>query len=337
MTKARYRGWEFKSALVAAIMKIASDLGVKRVAVTFKDSIPTAAIDRHGMIYITNIADDAVLTRHDLEKFTGFALHELLHRKFTTFDAIDTKKVSYLVMLHNGLEDAYIENRAVAEKLTGNAEGLLGTLIDTMAAEGLAEVTDWADPRQYPFALAVYARKHGTIKVPLAKGLKPIFDDACMRLNKCNSTYDTWTLAEWVYDQLKQIGQQQQPQQANAMQSGSDQSSGDQQAGDQQAGDGQSDAPTEAGTAPSSPDQGQGEGDAAPQEKNAPEVGEARSPVKGEKDTPKGKVLVLPKPRSTEPKVDVPESAKQCGSVSSWVVAKDAYHVGDYKRWTVEI
>jgi hypothetical protein len=80
MIKSKYFGWEFKPALTAAIHKIASDLGLGTVKVTFRADIPTAAINRQGQIYITNIADDAVLTRQDLERFTGFALHELLHR-----------------------------------------------------------------------------------------------------------------------------------------------------------------------------------------------------------------------------------------------------------------
>ena len=335
MTKAKYRGWEFKSALTLAIHKMASDLKIKRVMVTFKDEIPTAAINRHGQIYITNIADDATLTRFDLERFVAFGFHELLHRKFTDFNAIDNSKVSYLVQLHNGLEDAYIENRAVAEKMTGNAETLLRTLIDNMAREGLAEVTDWADPRQYPFALAVYARKHGTIKVPVAKGLKPIFNEACNRLNTCRSTHDTWSVAEWVYDQLKQIGQPQQPDQPQDQpqdQPTNGQPCDDGNPSDQEGGN----TPAEAGNSPTSPDQGQGEGDAPTQGQNAPDAGEAQSPIKGEKQTSRGKVLVIAKPRSTEPKADVPDSAKQCGSISNWVVTKDAYHVGDVKRWSID-
>lgn len=325
MQKAKYFGWEFKSALTTAIYKIAADLGLDRVYVTFKDEIPTAAINRHGQIYITNIADDAVLTRFDLERFVGFAFHELLHRKFTNFSAIDSSKVHYLVHLHNGLEDAYIENRAIAEKLTGNAEPLLRNLIDNMAREGLAEVTDWAHPAQYPFALAVYARKHATVKVPLAKGLQPIFDEACLRLNGCRSTENTWELAEWVFDQLRQLGQPQQPEQAKQDakqdQSGADQSN--------------QDAPSNASDGPTSPDQGQGEGDTPTEDKNASDVGEARSPVKAERMTPKGKVSTIYKPRSTEPKADVPEGARQAGSVSNWAMAKDGHHIGATKRWTI--
>ena len=94
MQKAKYFGWEFKSALTTAIYKIAADLGLDRVYVTFKDEIPTAAINRHGQIYITNIADDAVLTRADLERYTDYALHEMLHWWFPSLEEGDIVRVS---------------------------------------------------------------------------------------------------------------------------------------------------------------------------------------------------------------------------------------------------
>ena len=332
MIKSKYFGWEFKPALTAAIHKIASDLGLGNVKVTFRSDIPTAAINRQGQIYITNIADDAVLTRQDLERFTGFALHELLHWKYTNFNAIDTSKVNYLIQLHNGLEDAFIENTAIQRKLTGNVEHLLTVLIDNMASEGLAEVTDWSDPRQYPFVLAVYARKHGTVKIPLAKGLQPIFDAACARLNRCQSTRDTWALAEWVFAQLCNELPPQPPVQpeppvqppTNPTDEPSDQPDGDNPSDDE--GDG--DTPSKGEKPPTSPaDDGDGGKD----------VGDAKSPVKEVKDKPNGaKHKVIVKPRSTEPTADVGESAKSGGSTGEWSIKENAYHVGS-RKWTVTV
>jgi hypothetical protein len=330
MFKAKYFGWEFKAALTVAIHKIASDLGLSRVKVLFKSDIPTAAIDRQGNIYITNIADDAVLTRADLERFTGFALHELLHWKYTDFNAIDRNAVDYMLSLHNGLEDAFIENRAVQRKLTGNVEHLLATLIDNMATEGIKEVTDWSDPKQYPFVLAVYARKHGTVKVPLAKGLKPIFDEACRRLNACNDTHDTWKLAEWVFKELCKIQTPVQPEPPvqppvnPKPPTGSDDGDpcDDGDPSDEEGGN--KDGPAKGGNTPTSPDK---EGD---------EVGDAKSPVKRLKERPDGtKVKVIVVPRSTEPTANVPEPARGGGSTGEWCMAEDAYHVSDTKKWTV--
>lgn len=304
----KYFGWEFKPALTTAIHKMASDLSIRRVNVQFKESIPTAAINRHGQILITNIKDDAVMSQLDLQKFTGFGLHELLHRKFTDFDAIDTSKSPYLLGLHNAIEDAYIENRAVRQALTGNVQGLLGLLIDTMATKAMDEVSDWSDPAQYPFALAVYARKHGQVRVPLAKGLRPIFDEACSRLERANGTADTWKIAEWVYAQL--LTPPEPPTTAPPV---------DKRKGSQ-------DDPSEPPDEPTEPSNDEGEGD--PHDKADEGTGEVKSPRK-----PDGEDV---KPRSTEPYVDVPAGAIGGGSTSETDIRKQGYHVGT-KRWTISI
>jgi len=298
----KYYGWEFKPALTAAIHKMASDLSIRRVNVQFKESIPTAAINRHGQIYITNIKDDAVMSQLELQKFTGFGLHELLHRKFTDFDQIDTSKSPYLIGLHNALEDAYIENRAVRMALTGNAQGLLGLLIDTMANQALVEVKDWSDPAQYPFALAVYARKHGQVRVPLAKGLRPIFDAACSRLESANSTQDTWKIAEWVYKQLMTPTPPEPPVNKRV------------------------DSPTKPSDSPTEPSNDEGEGD--PQDEADEGTGEAKTPRRSN-----GKDV---NPRSTEPDVNLPPEAIGGGSTCETDIRKEGYHV-DTKRWTISI
>jgi hypothetical protein len=338
MFKAKYFGWEFKPALTAAIHKIASDLGLSSVKVVFRADIPTAAIDRQGTIYITNIADDAVLTRADLEQYTGFALHELLHWKYTTFDAIDRKAVEYQIQLHNALEDAFIENFAVKRKLTGNVEQLLTTLIDRMATEANAEVTDWSDPRQYPFALAVYARKHGNVPVPLAKGLQPLFDESCTRLNSCASTHQTWAVAEWLFKELCKLQPPEPPVQPEPPQppvnpeppTGSDDGNpcDDGDPSDQEGGnkgeDGNSDAPTKGGNPPTSPANDEGE------------AGDAKSPIKRVKERPNAsKVLVIVRPRSTEPTPTLPKESQAGGATGEWHITENGYHVRDTARWKI--
>ena len=326
MYKAKYFGWEFKPALTAAIHKIASDFHLGNVKVVFRRDIPTAAINRQGVIYITNIADDAVLTRADLEQFTGFALHELLHWKFTDFDAIDHSAVDYQVQLHNALEDAFIENTAVANKLTGNVERLLTTLIDRMASEANAEVTDWSDPRQYPFALAVYARKHGSVDVPLAKGLQPLFDEACKRLNKCSNTRQTWAVADWLFKELLNIEPppvQPEPP-TNPTDDGQDPEVGnsrdDGNPSDQEGGN----APTKGEKPPTNP------------AKEGGEVGDAKSPIKRTKTRSDGaKVKVIVVPRSTEPTPNVPEEARAGGASGDWQIVPNGYHVSDAAKWKI--
>ena len=327
MTKAKYFGWEFRPALTAAIHKIAKDLNLPNVTVVFRGDIPTAAIDRQGRVYITNIADDAVLTRSDLERYTGYALHELLHWMYTNFGAIDSRAVNYMLQLHNALEDAFIENRAVQRKVTGNVEQLLTTLIDRMASEGLAEVKDWSDPRQYPFALAVYARKHGTVKVPLARGLQPLFDEACRRLNICGHTGDTWAVAEWLFAELCKLQPPQPPVNPDPPPPSRPSDDGtdvgkpcddgdpsDEEGGNKDGGD-NGNAPTKGEKPPTSP---ANDGD---------DVGEAKSPIKGEKQRPNGKTKIVVNPRSTEPTPPIGESARAGGATGEWIVTRDAYHV----------
>ena len=301
----KYFGWEFKPALTAAIHKMAADLSIQRVNVTFQDFIPTAAINRHGAMLITNIKDDAVLSPLELQKFTGFGLHELLHRKYTDFNAIDMEKSAYLLGLHNAIEDAYIENRAVREKLTGNAQGLLGLLIDTMATRALDEVKDWSDPKQYPFALAVYARQHGQVLVPLASGLRPIFDEACHRLKSARSTSDTWQIALWVYAQLVALDKPKNKPK---------------------------DSPAKPSDSPTAPSKDKGEGD--PQGDADKGTGEAKTPRKGK--TPRCPEGTDVDPRSTEPDVKLPPDSCSGGSTSQTDIRKDGYHVGS-KRWTISI
>jgi len=221
--------------------------------------------------------------------------------------------------------------------LTGNVEHLLTVLIDGMAAQGLAEVTDWSDPRQYPFVLAVYARKHGTVTIPLAKGLQPIFDAACTRLNGCQSTRDTWDLAVWVFAQLcNELPVQPEPPvqpPTNPTDEPSDQPPtdigtpcDDGDPSDQEGGN--KDGPSKGEKPPTSPaDDGDGGED----------VGDAKSPVKDVKERPNGsKHKTIVRPRSTEPTADVGESAKSGGSTGEWSIKENAYHVGN-RKWTVTV
>jgi hypothetical protein len=201
--KSKYFGWEFREAIEAATHKIAADLGLSGVTVTWNGGITTAGINTYGQIHLANVKDDALLTRAELMKYSGFVIHELLHRKYTDFNA--TSNIQYVDQLCNALEDARIEHLAIDNQLTGNVTQLLTVLIDRMVGEALATVSDWTDPRQYPFVLAVYTRKHATVKVPLALGLAPIFDEAVTRLETCTDSTQTLRLAQWVFDQLQVV------------------------------------------------------------------------------------------------------------------------------------
>jgi len=152
-----YRGYEFKRAVVIAIHKICSDLGLNAVEVQWDGGVQTACINKSGSVRLANVKDDAVLTQGDLMRYVGMAVHEILHWMYTDFDAVHSAYAhgQYIAQLHNALEDAWIEGKGIKAGLTGNIEELLSALINGMVAEGLAyknrkgEPIDWSDPVGY--------------------------------------------------------------------------------------------------------------------------------------------------------------------------------------------
>ena len=314
-----YRGYEFKRAVVTLIHKVCSDLGLRPVEVQWDGGTQTACINQSGSVRLANVKDDAVLTQGDLMRYVGMAVHEILHWMYTDFDAVQSAYAhgQYIAQLHNALEDAWIEGKGIKSGLTGNIEELLSALINGMVAEGLAHTDysgdpiDWSDPVQYPFVLAVYARKHAKIKVPLALGLEPIFAEATKRLNTCGNSWDTLTVAKWVFDQLNSITQDEpvqppinptdEPVQPpiNPTDDGDDEGDG----GDDENGSG------EDSEQPTGGDQG---GDAP-----TPPTNPAKPPTKD------GETVEA---REVEPTANPPEGAGSGGSYSTENVMRKGYH-----------
>ena len=304
--KNKYYGYEFRPAVTLFAHKICEALGLDPVEVEWSEYTQTAAINQHTMI-LANVRDDAVLTLGDLQRYTGFVVHELLHRKYTNFAVNHNDQ--YVRTLHNAIEDAYIEHKAIQANLTGNIAELLGALIDNMTTQGLAQVSDWSNPAQYPYILAVYARPHATIKVPVPHGLAPIFDEATRRTHLCKSSRDTLAVAVWVYGQLCQLPTEQPPV---APVNPNPRPDGDEQGDEPTQGGDQSDAPTDDGNGSPSPDQGQGKGKVA----TAPERGSEATEV--------------------EPTNKAPDDKGSHGSFSqASAMQKNGYHVSKRKRFTL--
>ena len=303
-----YRGYEFKRAVVIAIHKICSDLGLRPVEVQWDGGVQTACINKSGSVKLANVKDDAVLTQGDLMRNVGMAVHELLHWMYTDFDAVHSGYAhgQYIAQLHNALEDAWIEGKGIKAGLTGNIEELLSALINGMVAEGLAyksrrgEPIDWSDPVQYPFVLAVYARKHAKIKVPLALGLEPIFAEAVKRLNTCGNTWDTLEVAKWVFDQLNNVNTK--PEDEPVQPPTNPTPPSDDEGDDENGSGGDSDQPTG----------GDQEGD-----QPTPPTNPAKPPTKD------GETV---KAREVEPTVNPPEGAGSGGSYSTDDVMRNGYH-----------
>lgn len=240
------KGYQLRAGIESMAHKVCAALALPPVSIRWV-GIPTAAISQSGEMFLSNVADNATVSKPLINKYAGFVVHELLHRKYTDFNVRDGR--SYVDSLHNAIEDAWIERTAIRMNLTGNVEMLLQTLANGLADQALAEVSDWADPAQYPFALALWAR--GFCKrVPVPANLAPIFNEAQRRVDACLNSSDTLEIARWVFDQINQQPQQQPQQQQpdeNGSETGAEGAHGDESSGEGQtegAGEDAPDSPT---------------------------------------------------------------------------------------------
>jgi Mg-chelatase subunit ChlD len=202
LTRRSIPGWEMRAGIESFAHHCASALGLASITVAWSGAIATAAINQHGTLYLTNVRDDARIPRALFRRYVGFVVHELLHRKYTDFLSLNHSGGAVLAALHNACEDIWIERRGIRDGLLGNISGLLTELIGQMVTEAMAQVSDWADPAQYPFALAVTGRRYAPT-VPLAGGLRAIFDQASIRIDACQDSHDTLRVARWVMSQLQ--------------------------------------------------------------------------------------------------------------------------------------
>ena len=298
-------GHELISGVEAAAHKLCKSLGLQPVQIVWTSDIQTAAINSKGNMLLHDVALDSPVSKSMFQRYVGFVVHELLHRKYTDFSV--RGKGKYLSTLHNAVEDIWIERMAVKQGLTGNIEGLLSELIDGMVTEALAQVKDWTDPMQFPFALAVFGRRYAVRQVPLARGLERIFSEASSRIDNCLNSADTLAVAEWVLAELKLPEPKKQPEQeqeqagkkgeqGKGKEQGEGQGKGKEQGQEQGDGDGDGEDTGEgegeeqgegegsgAGAgAGEGQEQGQGEGEGAGEGSGAGEAGEATGEAAGE-------------------------------------------------------
>lgn len=205
--KAFYKGYEVRAGIMSLGYKVCTYLGLHQVSIGWRYGISTACINSRGVLWLADIADDAVVSRAVFEDYCGFVIHELLHRKYTDFSV--RGDTPYVQRLHNAVEDVWIERNAVKGKLTGNIEALLANLINNMIDKAFDADVDWANPLQYPFVFAAHGRRYAK-RVPLADGLKPIFDKASDMIDDCTSSADTLDVAKWIMGQLMLLDNDQQ-------------------------------------------------------------------------------------------------------------------------------
>ena len=201
MGRASIRGWELRQGVESLVEQVCRSRKLYPPRIYWDGTIGTAAVSADGRkMWLACPADDAHITRAVFVRYVGYVLHEVLHLVYTKGEP---SMPGYLRSLWNGIEDAWIERRGIADRVAGNINAVLTELLRQMTGEALAEVTDWTDPRQYPFALAVYLRPHAAQKVPLAAGLEAIFAEAGRRLESSTCSADNAAIAAWVLEQLQ--------------------------------------------------------------------------------------------------------------------------------------
>ena len=294
LSRPTVRGFQFRLGLESFAHKAAQSLDLGRVQVVWAKDVQTAGINSNNKLYLSGVKDEAVIDRALVLKYAGYVVHELLHSKYTNFGVHGANQ--YIRTLHNAVEDGWIENTGIQSGLLGNIAPLLGELIDTMSRQALAEVSDWNNPAQYPYLLAVHCRKHATVKLPVNHRLLPIFDEAARRCAAATSSVDTLQIAEWVYEQIKQESEK--PKQPPKEPPPQDQPP---------------DTPPDGPVGPSNEeDEGDGPngGEKPPREGEKPPSGPVKSPVDIE-------------PREVEPQLD---EGGSMGNYSSDADVKDSRH-----------
>ena len=209
-------GWELRQGVEQLAHHLTKALGLGAVTVTWTAGTTTAAINARGNILVAAVRDDARITRPTLIRYCGYIIHELLHRKHTTFSTmtmIPQQNARYRRSLLNAVEDARIERLGISTRTLGNIEEVLHDLMRQMVSESLEQVQDWGNPAQYPFAVAVALRDYPGLAVPMPAQVSRIMREARARMAGLSSTDDALILSEWIYSQLMTDEQEEQDEQ----------------------------------------------------------------------------------------------------------------------------
>jgi hypothetical protein len=329
LSRPHVMGFEARAGLESFARTLCGSLGLRPVKVKWAD-VSTAAISQGGTMYLSDIGDATKVARNILARYAGYIVHELLHRKYTDFKARDPRR--YVDRLHNALEDAWIERKAIASGLTGNVEPLLHTLLRGLIDE--AQGVDFAALENLPFSLAVYTRRYG-ITVPAPAALLPVWKEAAHRLDSCTSSHDTLEVARWVFEQIKQTAKDQEQDQDQPSQPGQD--------GEPQDGEGQGEGEGEA--------QGEGQGEA---EGSAEGEGKAEGDGEGEAEgegsaegegegepADAGPVTKAPTEhqwaREVEPSLPRDDAAPGGSYTSDEVLRSDAPDLLPFEAWATDV
>jgi uncharacterized protein with von Willebrand factor type A (vWA) domain len=319
------RGYELRQGVEQLTHHLAKALRLGAVTLTWTPETTTAAINARGTILVAAVRDDATITRPTLVRYCGFIIHELLHRAHTQFGAMYTiqgRNANYRRSLLNAVEDARIERLGIATKTLGNIEQVLHDLMGQMVSEAIAEVQDWGNAAQYPFAIAVALRNYPGLTVPMPIEVQRIATQALARMPQVNDTAQALVLSEWIYDQLRAAEQEQQQDEPQDGQDGQQDPQGEPQDGE-----GQGEGQDAEGNGQDAEGEGQGEGKS---EGQGQAQGEGEGEAEGQGQAPKMQPMQeeLQAAREVEPNLgNRPENQ---GTVGTWCKTKGVTHPGEH-------
>jgi hypothetical protein len=164
------------------------------------------------MIYFPALPSQAKLSSDELERWTGYFIHEICHALYTDEQAWKRAVSLRLHDLVNGMEDVRIERLLNAKAHISNSKELLEKLLAWVVSEVPASA-NYNDPRQLSWVLALagrlklcgYSLPQGAAQLAgLNRAMAKLVDGALLRLDKAQSTGDVLDIAVWLQKQMAQ-------------------------------------------------------------------------------------------------------------------------------------
>ena len=188
---------------------------------------------------------DGKLTKKEVERLTGYWLHEVLgHAVQTDFKVWDEAVKLGLSQELNAIEDVRIERGIVNAGKYPNAKRYLEALCESIAYKAAKENFDWTDDRAFLSSIAYIGRVellgYNVPSLPAFSALKPHIQTALRRvldaIAKTSSgksgTYECLEIAKTLKNAVNSARQQQQQGQGQGQASGQQGQQGKEQQGD---------------------------------------------------------------------------------------------------------
>lgn len=216
------------------------------------------------------------LTKQELDRWTGYFIHEICHALHTDEMAWIKACRAGLNALVNGMEDVRIERKMIRSATVDNAKERLVELLDYVAnrpAPKGAQEYNPNDMRSLPWTLAIigrvklngYAIQAGhKAYAKLNPAMRRLVDSALAKLDKAKNTTDVLAIAEWIQatSAKPQAPVNSRPGEGEGKESGAGEpSEGAGKPSKPKGADEGEDKPKGAGEAPKGADEGEGEGE----------------------------------------------------------------------------